>query len=50
MELDIKRASFGGYDKAATESYIESMQQDYEGQIAKLRQDAEKLREGNESQ
>ena len=43
MELDIKRASFGGYDKAATESYIESMQQDYEGQIAKLRQDAEKL-------
>ena len=45
MELELKTQSFGGYDKKAVENYIAEMQEDYEGQIAQLKETTQKLGE-----
>ncbi len=45
MEFDLKTVSFGGYDKKAVENYISEMQEDYEKQIAQLKETTVKLGE-----
>ena len=45
MDFDLKTVSFGGYDKKAVETYITEMQEDYEKQIAQLKETTAKLGE-----
>ena len=45
MDLQLKTAKFGGYDKAAVESYIETLNHDHEKEVADLKANVLKLSE-----
>ncbi len=45
MDLQLKTAKFGGYDKAAVESYIETLNSDHEKEVADLKANVLKLSE-----
>ena len=45
MEVELKTVSFGGYDRKAVETFITEMQEDYENQIAQLKETTVKLGE-----
>lgn len=45
MEVELKTVSFGGYDRKAVETFITEMQEDYEKQIAQLKETTVKLGE-----
>ncbi|MBQ8924443.1 MAG: hypothetical protein IJ053_06575 [Lachnospiraceae bacterium] len=45
MELQIKTASFGGYDKKATETYIEDLNREHEKEVEELKANILKLSE-----
>ena len=43
MELSLKTAKFGGYDKAAVEAYIEELNEEHEKEVADLKEKVEKI-------
>ncbi|MBQ8413603.1 MAG: hypothetical protein IJX12_08395 [Lachnospiraceae bacterium] len=45
MDVQLKTASFGGYDKKAVESYIEELQADHEKEVSELKASVVKLSE-----
>lgn len=45
MEVQLKTASFGGYDKKSVESYIEELQEEHEKEVAELKANVLKLSE-----
>lgn len=45
MEVQLKTASFGGYDKKAVENYIDELQEEHEREVADLKANVLKLSE-----
>lgn len=45
MDIQLKTASFGGYDKKAVETYIEDLKSDHEKEVAELKANVLKLSE-----
>ncbi|MBE5943849.1 MAG: hypothetical protein E7258_02905 [Lachnospiraceae bacterium] len=45
MDIQLKTASFGGYDKKAVESYIEELQAEHEKEVSELKASVVKLSE-----